>query len=745
MRPLLLLALIAPATALADDPGAPPPEAAPEPASEAPPPETAPPVEAPAPPVDAPAPPAADAASLLGHAAAAVDDRLDDARREAAIAAMAELSDPRALPFLRAAALLDDPEIREAALRAAARFNHAEATDLGDRVARAPALPLEDRLRAVDLLGDLGRDDAGQALHRLAGAKGIPSRVRVAANRTFLESYPTLAASMAPPSNPVDGLGGVIGVAANGVAGGVLLSSVGAWGQLDEGTAIGAVGGSLIGLGTGWLYASGRPITRGQGLAYASGVGWGLSAGLMAQWAVVPADHPNIGDRERRNVGALLRVAGTGVGAGVGAWVMSHDPAAADVLEVDLAGYTGSQIAWGVSRLALGPDDFGPDPWLDPNGDRTYRLELARRDRVRTGATLIGVVAGLGVGAAARGAWDLQPGDALLAGVIAGESAWIGGWMPTAIDPDANPDGHVHTALHAGLAVGLLATALDGPTPARRGAVAAYGGVAGNLLGAGLPMLSARPPSDQTTAQVMLPLGAAGTIAGALLSERLDPDGGDWAMIGVGVPLATAQAAAIGAVLDAKGQIRGSQVPGIAVTTAGASSFVLMGIAPLVDPEPADMALLGAAAAWGTWYGGLTQVALDLDLQRGDDVLLGMVTADAFLIGGGVLISPMVDLDPKLTLGAQLGGVGGATLGALGAGLASNDAQTAAAGAVIGSTVGLAGGAAVTWFVRQKRGPSVATGLSRPRLPGVWTPTAEPTVRPDGSAVMLWGIRGEGW
>lgn len=676
------------------------------------------------------------------HARVLLDDRAPDDVRAAAADALATTGDAGVIPFLRAAARLRDPEVRAAALRAAVAFDHPDAVALGEVVARDELAPTSVRLAAMDLLRDVQREDAGRVLFAIADERASNAAIRRHAREAFEQGYPQLAAAMQAPRVPVEPIGAAAGIVANGVAGGVLLSSVGTWGKLDEAEAIGAVGGGLIGLGTGWLYTTAQPVSDGQGLTYASGVGWGLSSGLLAQWAIVPRDHPDIGDRTRRNVGAGLRVLGTAGGATVGALAMRSDPDPVDVLEVDLAGYTGSQIGWGISRLALGQD---PDYWSSGMSSDDIGRDLARRDRIRTFSTLAGAGVGLGLGAAVRRDWDLEPGDALMAAVVAGESAWIGGWMPEVLDLADEPDGHIHTATHLGLGLGLGLTAL-GETPPRRGAMAAYGAVAGNALGAGLPMLASKNATSQDISRVMVPMGAAGTVGGALLSEWLDPSAGDWSMVGVGVPLIAAEAGAIGVVLDDRGVLDGVQPGGLGLVAGGTAAAGLMTLGHFVEPEPGDMALLGASAAWGGWYGVMLPLALDLELSEADHVLFTTVTADVFLAGGGVLISPLVDLEPKRTLGPQLGGVAGATLFALGTGLATDDGQAVTGMALVGSTVGLGTGAVASELWRKKRGTRTTTAaLPRLRVPGEWAPTAAPVVLEDGSTVLVFGVTGVGW
>lgn len=577
------------------------------------------------------------------------------------------------------------------------------------------------------------------ALFAIADDDELDGWVRILAEETLRRAYPRVADRLGSPDDPAAPLGVAAGIAASSLATGVLLSSVGAFGQFEAGEAVGGVGGGLIGAGAGWLYAASEPVTEGQGLAFASGVGWGLAAGLMATWAAVPADAPSVTDEQRRLWGAAFRAIGVGAGAGVGAVLLRKDPQPSEVLEIDLAGYTGSQIAWGLSRLALGPDPEIFDPWANP-GSTVGPDDLARRDRIRTGAALAGTIVGLGLGAILAETWQLEPADGAMGAVAAAQGAWLGGWIPSTYEL-GEADGHVHTGMHLGLAAGLVATAF-GETSGRQVAVAGFGALAGNALGAGLGFFD----GPLLASQIMLPMGTAGLVAGGLLAETLAPDGRDASMIGVGTALATAQGIAVGSWLDDADILGPDEAAGVALTAGGLSALGFMAAAPFVHPDPAAMAFLASGAAWGTWFGALGPAALGADWRSGERILVGTLVADAFLVGSGVLVSPLVGLEPERTLGAQLGGVAGATVGALGAGLATGEAQPVAAAALGGTLVGMGVGAVISENLRQRRAGSRSTGLSpRLRLPGHWAPTMAPRVLEDGSTALVVGVQGSGW
>ncbi len=164
----------------------------------------------------------------------------------------------------------------------------------------------------------------------------------------------------------------------------------------------------------------------------------------------------------------------------------------------------------------------------------------------------------------------------------------------------------------------------------------------------------------------------------------------------------------------------------------------LTALGAAVDPQAGDMLFLGSAGAWGAWYGALTPIALELEGDFDDFLLTTTVTGDVFLALGGLALLPPLDLEPTRTLLPQLFGVGGATLGAMGVALFSLEQNEVAMGAVIGSTVGLAGGGITAAVLGPRDRASLVPAGRLPalaRLPGHWSPTLTPTVIDDDPGI----------
>ena len=663
-----------------------------------------------------------DATTLLDPAAPLGD-------RTSAAARLGQTGDAAVLPFLRAGTLDPLGAVQTAAVTALAGVVDPAAARLAAEVLADPSRDDDARAAAVATLAALRLPEAGEILYDAASDRSLPSDLRSLAGAAVAQSYPELVAARGAPHRVSSLPGAAAGVAGNGLAGGVLLSSVGTWGQSDAGTVIGGVGGGVIGVGSGALYAVTRPVTAGQGTAYASAVGWGLTAGVMGTRAIYGERGGSYWESDlrtqRENVGAGLRALGVAAGTTTGALLLRRDPSAEDVLSADLAGYLGAQVGLATVDLASGGAAYG----CLYRGDGSIDCAAASRWRQgRNAAGLVGLGAGLGLGAAFRQGWDPDLADLSFSAAVATETAVVARLLPDALRA-REPKGTVRLALHGGAALAQVA-ADRWEVPLGHTASMVWGGALGTALGAGIPMLMDVDDFAPVAGGMILG-GVAGTAGGLLAGPALDLSGGDLAMLGVGVSFMAAESAAIGYVLEEKGdRVRPDLDTGLALTATSITGVGLTALTRAVAPDAADMYFLGSAGAWGVWYGVLTPIALRAEGDRADLVLTATVTGDVFLGLGGLALSPVVGLDPRRTVVAQLGGAGGATVGALAAALGSGDPANVAQGAVIGSTVGLAGGALATrvWSPRE-------LVLRRPHLdlPGRWTASLAPTA--DGGVV----------
>ncbi|MCA9566554.1 MAG: hypothetical protein KC656_01885, partial [Myxococcales bacterium] len=418
-----------------------------------------------------------------------------------------------------------------------------------------------------------------------------------------------------------DTLGGVAFGAAWGVAGGVALSSVGTWGAFDAGPVIGAVGGSAIGMGSAAWVASRTPVTTGQGLAVASGTGWGLTTALWATDALHGRPRllyydPSRSDTNRlhRDLGAAYRLVGVAAGATLGTVWMRGQPEPADVLEVDLATYLGSAIALSATGLAL----YRPNAWAAESDWESPAFWDARWQATRwmDASNIAGAAVGMGVGLAMRERWELDAEDVGFAMVLGLEGAWVGSWLPDALYiRDSELKGTVRLPWNASIALGLAVAELH-PMPWQTTGVTATLAGAGNAFGAGLPLVALGRPTDAEVARVMLPVGLAGTVTGVLAAPWLDPGPGEWTMTALSSGLSAYNGAAVAQALPG---VDGRQVGGVLLMGAGAGAAGSLVAGHYADPRADHMLTLGSAAAWGSFYGVLAPIAagdrLDGDLR----------------------------------------------------------------------------------------------------------------------------------
>ncbi|MEY3211963.1 MAG: hypothetical protein RIT28_2444, partial [Pseudomonadota bacterium] len=671
-------------------------------------------------------------ARIVADATTLLDETLAPAQRVDAAKDLATLADRRGLPFLIfAVRRAGDAEVRAQAMRAAGTFDDPAVRQLASEGLENPNLPPVLRIASMDVLLLTPDEALGERLYALAGDREAPEAVRDAALAALNKHYPVLVQLRGEPEALGLTLGAVPGIVANGVAGGVMLSSIGVLGQSDVGVVIGAIGGSLVGVGTGTTYALTRPLTPGQSLAYTLGVASGLNVGVSTGILIDAGEEAS----------AALRAVGVGAGAVMGYRRFKKDPTVSDVMEGAISAHLGQQLAFGAHDL-LSPEPEFPRGDFDDVEYRAWEAEVQDWQQRRVGVALGGLVVGGAASALAQDAWDLSVEDALFGGVAGAEGAWIGGWMPVAVDGDAR-EGAVRVGWVAGTAAGLALTELR-PASAQQSFFTAYGAAAGNALGAGLPML-AGVQKDRVVARVMLPVGVVGTAAGYLAADKLSVEGGDAALLYIGVPILLAHNAALASGLGQLTDMTGDQGLGLFLTGSGVGAAGLVALGAKADPTPSQVALVASAGAWGAWYGVLTPIAFGVDTPNGALMLSGVGLADGLMVATALAQLPAVGLKPRSTLAPQLFAVGGATLGALGVALATDSGQAIAGGALVGASLGFGGG---TLFQVARDHDSTKDRqalalLPRPdlqRLPGHWSPSMAPTVMEDGAPGVALGL-----
>lgn len=671
-----------------------------------------------------------------------LDDRAPTDERAEAARELGRSGTADVLWLLRAAAYDHRfPDVQHAALQAVSPSPDPEATAILALVAGDTLTDREVRRFAVEALAAHGSEPAGRALLVLAQSRHVPSALRTLARDALLDHHPDLVAreGLKPVS---DVIGGGSFALAWGVAGGTALNAVGTWGQFDAGEVIGALGGTAIGVGGAAWAVSRTPVTTGQGLAQASGTGWGLAAGVWTTNAIYGRPRFLYYDRSnealldrRRNVGAAARLVGVTAGSTLGVVWLRQQPDAWDVLEVDLATYLGSAIALSGTGLTL----WRPGQWEREHGADTPAHWEARwrASRALDGSNLVGAALGMGAGFALKNRWELDADDAAFAMVLGAEGAWVGSFLPDAVGiEDRDLKGTVRLPWNASIALGLAVSELH-PMSLQTTGVTAVTMASGNAIGAGIP-LALRADDDRTVAQVMLPLGLAGTVGGVFAAPWFDPGPGEWSMVALSSGLSAYNVGAIAAATD----LDGAQITGLTLIGTGLGSTGALTAGHFVHPRADHMLTLGSAAAWGSFYGLLGPIAVGDQLADDYRPLVAVIGADLFVGGTAVALSDGVGLRPRSTLIPQLAGLTGATLGALGVGLVSTENEAVARGALIGATLGLGGGAFAVASSRPANNPPRTARLAP--LPGVWMPTVHPGVIDDEPALFV-GVQGRGW
>ena len=673
-------------------------------------------------------------AELLEGAAVMLDRRQKPEARVAAINTVAAPKDERVLPLLWATSGASTSTVRMTVVDVVSDWDHPEArTILGARAAaRGESLPI--RTKAINALEASGKTQSAELLYTIASDGAQTKEAKELALQALDRSFSEFMKSKARPQRKSEPGGLMIAGAGNALAGGVLLNSVGIWGQGDAAPSIGALGGAAIGAGTAALYAKDNPITVGQGMAYTSNVTWGLAGSLMASHYLFADESYD----DHESTMALLRSVGVGIGAYTGYRYAQRNPSRDNVIKINAAGLIGSQI--GRSTAHLGQSLLVEDKDCGGSNDneacwREHDDHADSLSRTRTLAAMAGAAGGLTLGSMVKSDWKPESDDALFAAVVGVESIVASTLLTEAFGASE----HAGAAADFGFfsaSTGALIASHHIPVPREQSILIAYGAAAGNLLGAGSTLLPKEPPRDQTRAMVVAPAGIAGAVAGGWAHHHLDLTKGDWTMVGVGTAIGLAQIGAFSFVAADYGLIAtGDQAGGTILTGTVLTSAGFVAASRNLSPEPIDSLFMGSAAAWGTLYGSVGQVALDLDLPRSMPVLATALSMDAGLAAGGLILSDKTDFGPRDTLVPQLCGVAGATLGSLGVLLATEEEQPVAIGALTGATVGLAAGSVLAPKLDLgKASAAIQDVLPAPQvdLPGTWSFVALPAVQQDG-------------
>lgn len=629
-------------------------------------------------------------------------------------------------------------------------------TNLGLYSEKAAELDADLVLKTINVAGQLQQDDIALLLVDFTKDMSVPYELRLAAFSTLESSYADFLDRNGRYALEKEShmLANQIYALSIGATTSALLGSVGIWGQSEVSEGIGYGGGLAMGVTGGYLYADQlyRP-TLGQATLMGSSVAWGLVDGLVL------AESLDLNEEQT----ALAQTVGVLTGAGYGYWRRDDEIDAKNVLELDFMGYWGAQMAVGVRDIA--GDSFASvqEPYYedyydyeDPNADYEaadvayyaaydeFELQVDAIRNKRQQSMLIGSALGLGVGHKLTETWDVKPESILFSGVYSAEFASASTLAIEAFDVSYEDSiGYVRTGIHGAMGGALLYDHFH-PVTYEQSLFSAYGSGIGHLLGSGIPYLARR--SDQGVAHGMLWTGLVGTGVGTYIGNDMNFTYSDWVMNGVGAGLSVWHFAALSEVVNGYELTKDDQDLGVLNTGVGISGLGLIYAGTKGEILIEDSLFLGTTTAWGAYYGALLPLALNLELESHEHLLMTLIASDIGLIGGSYGVFK-TDYEPKRSVLPQFLGVTGATLGALGSFLFTTDSQTVTANTLGWGTLGIAGG--VIWE-RTKRNNGKTTELGfLPDLNGKLARNVQfqmtPQVDPEGNVGVYVGMYNRGF
>ena len=590
--------------------------------------------------------------------------------------ALGMLGDPRAVW-----ALEDSVEHRPQAVAQAAAWA------LGSFPEAAPALagwvrditrPDVVRVAAAQALGRLGQPEAADTIVRALGDRTTSESLRAGLREVLAKAFPDRLAE----ADQQVRRSGTAWLMAGGAAGtGYALAATGHFGQSGL-EAVGAVTGGMGGATLGWVLGRTQPMEGGQAAFLSTSGIVGLTGGTMLGPMLAPGDEdmPWI-------TGLLGGVVGYGAGIGLHTQYRGNPEQAA-----------GGVAVGATSAVFLG----STATFLDQQG-------VSLPDNAPIGFAGLGLLGGTAIGQATTSIAGTDAHDAgtiVLAGsygTFVGAVVPLGGTARSSL-PLVGMSGGALLAYGLSPVVDLANDVnLGAGTGVAFGAIAGWG--AGKL---------ARPRGDDTMRRATTLLaGTAGGVLGGALAARTPGgiEGDDVVITTISTGWATWQVNGWMQATHANPDLNGlrSLVP---AAVGGATAIA----SPRLNVRAGDSLCATSLGAWGGYLGAVSaQLAhTDSATQLG----LALATSDAGLLGGALLMSPLVHASPTVVGVADAGGVlGGSTAALITTLFTADNTDVILAASLVGSGLGAGGGALVGRSL-DRSAPEAQVRLL-PRLPAM--------------------------
>lgn len=425
------------------------------------------------------------------------------------------------------------------------------------------------------------------------------------------------------------------------------------------------------------------------------------------------------GEITRGQAGWMLTGGGWGAGLGMlAAAAAVDDPSDRLVLSLGLLGEAVGLGATIWTRRSIG---FGPGDVALVNAGGLLGLDLALGvsyladdpdDRAVAAQIAGGAAAGLfGAGLLTRHT-RFSLGDRALVAAGGYEGLWFGSLIPPAVN--SGDDRRQAAGALLGIGLGFAAAGTLSQFVDVDSDTVALGwliGSYGKLIGVSIPLLGEREDDKL----------ARGTIAGSALSlgaafalaPRLEFEQGDAALVGLGTGLGLWHGLAFGVATD---RFSEEQALGLTLLGAAGGGLATMGASQWLELSNTEVLAIGGGGFWGTWFtvwtGALVSDDPDYDLRP------AVIAGDIGLGAGALLIQKV---DARRVGIANLGGLSGAALASLGTALVTTDDDKVIAANLIGSGVGLGAGALLAATI--DLAPASPTAAGAGSVAGMPSPT----------------------
>ncbi len=606
--------------------------------------------------------------------------------------AVASFEDGRAVTALSYIAAHDDrQQVGIRATQALSTMKHA-------KVLPALALLVEHgatvgiRMAALAALSERKTAAAGKLLFAIASDEKIATALRDQAMVTLKRDHPELLAKQGPPRRTGSAL---LASVTGTYFGGYALFTVGRFSQSGAATFAGALAGGALGAGSGYLM--GRELSTDRQAFYISALGWGIISGqLFGNTLWQDGDSTDNFNRNVSGMGLLGEVAG----ASLAYWSAERlDMSVGDVMVSNLGGLGAMTFAYGALQFVEPKDD----------------------ERPGVAVVLAASLAGLFSSGAVSKSTRFTGGDITLTAWATVDGYWLASSLseflfdkppeqhfnefdPTLSDEqkqhtkeqkkyDRYTDGARWIGASVGGALGAYVAQHSDYSPLAVGQMMLTS-IYGKSLGAGMAMFSRS--SGSTRALMETSYSLTGLLAAGIWGDYMDYHDGDYALIPIGTGIGLWHGAVIGGYLEEKGTINSRQQIGMMLSSIGLAGLGSMALAQTNELSNWQVAMGSTGSVWGAWLTvaslGILQDKGTIQLKGEELLLATLIGSDIGLLGTGLLVSPLYDLDPRVLAGASVFGIAGAGLFTLGVAMNTTDGTTLLTSALAGSLVGLVGG-----------------------------------------------------